>query len=329
MPGGAHMLWNTEVERGWLRDCLGQMKDSREKTEVCFQKIRILSNSHLYQIRIEPPKEFKCGCKTPRCISFFCGCRRWGFRCNATCACSASSSCKNPLRNLGLLFGDDDDEDNRDTRYGSYDGEQIRPGGCFAEYIAKVAQSNPKNIDFEDLRCTLMGAGSASYFTLPEDPVFDSELADYLEEWKTTWLLGFRAPAEKKAHVQALFRYGLGDDGVTCDEPPERREVFYYGERRDEKRWFYSFCRKAWKQRDQVWHCRECGKCRGNNTWHCEKCKKCIRGLNMPCNGCEGVSNRPDDEEYEAEDDQMDDDEEDEEDDRDDDEENDEDEADD
>lgn len=186
---------------------------------------------------------------------------------------------------IGVLFGDDDFEKD--------DGGKTRPGGCFAQYLATEAGSYPENIDFEDLRCTLMDAKAASYFKLPENPVFDDDEADYLGEWKATWLRGFISAAEKKAHVQALFRYALGDDNVPSAHPPQSGEESYYDDLRPEKRWFFSFCCNDWMQRDRIWHCRACGKCKGANTWHCKKCKKCRRGLNVPCKRCGGVSDRP------------------------------------
>ena len=50
--------------------------------------------------------------------------------------------------------------------------------------------------------------------------------------------------------------------------------------------YFYSFCFRDVVDENNIWHCKECGKCRESSEWHCEKCDNCTYGLTLPCDGC-------------------------------------------
>lgn len=129
---------------------------------------------------------------------------------------------------------------------------------CFATYLAKSRTA----IDLNKLAKQIASqTGDAEEFD------------DWLKKWKEdSQDLDADALAE---HDKELLRYALFKDAGPG-------EIGGY--------WWYSFCREAWEQEDQTWHCRVCKECNDWREWHCEKCKKCTYGVSIPCRGCGGVS---------------------------------------
>lgn len=147
------------------------------------------------------------------------------------------------------------------------EGKSLRVTDCFATYLSKGDNTDLTDEGFEDLYCQLMGTEHYDLTKIPKDDAFRYD--DYLKEWKMTWVglpLG-----ERRAHVQALFRYGLGVVNCNYDK------------------YSYSFCRGAWQEESHTWHCQVCRECNDWREWHCEKCKKCTYGISIPCGGCGGV----------------------------------------
>lgn len=194
-----------------------------------------------------------------------------------SCACHASSRCKNHLNViLPAIFEPD-----------SYD-EPLAANDCFAKILAEEVKLDPQNEDFKDLignlRNPLVGHAYGNLYG--ESSYTSTFRADkYLRQWSTRWSKGFTIPMERERHLIALLRYGLTDDRGDDDSGAQ---VDNSGEDEDERA-FYSFCQERWVLKSRMWHCRACGRCRSRRHWYCGKCKKCSHGLKLPCKGCGGV----------------------------------------
>lgn len=199
---------------------------------------------------------------SPRCT-----CRKWGEGCNPSCACHASSRCKNRLNAiLPAIF-----------EPGKY-GENLPTNDCFAQFLAKEVNLDPGDEDFEDLiealRNRLIGH---AYGNLYVGSMYDDSYRDkYLDQWSARWSRGFMIPMQREAHLISLLRYGLMDNA----------------EKGEEEKAFYSFCEQRWVLKSRMSHCRSCGTCRNQRHWYCGKCKSCSHGLKLPCKGCGGVCDR-------------------------------------
>lgn len=131
-------------------------------------------------------------------------------------------------------------------------------------------------LDTEALRCQIMGLKPGDFKSQPKDDAFTEDIGDKdLVAWASVWNsmteVTRRSETDSKAHIQALFRYGLSNKHTS---------------------WYYSFCRGRgnWVQDSCTWHCPVCNECNDWREWHCEKCKKCTDGVSIPCEGCGGVS---------------------------------------
>lgn len=254
----------------------GKRSDSGKLPRVFFQdpRCQFAKAAHIYQAYIKPPQEIKCGCRN-RCVSHFCTCRKWGSACGPSCACHASSRCKNHLNLiLPALF----------TRV---HGEYLPANDCFAQFLAEEVRLDFKNEDFEDLignlRKIFIRHAYKNITVLSSHPP-DSD--KYLRQWLSTWMQSFMEPMERNRLLKDLLQYGLLDDHAHDDSAAGDDDAH----ENEDERAFYSFCKERWVLKSRMWHCRVCGKCRSRRHWYCGKCKTCTHGLTEKCKGCGGVS---------------------------------------
>lgn len=250
-------------------------------TEVSFPKcpfktlhISLLNAAHIYQAHIKPPQEIKCGCRN-RCISHFCSCRKWGSDCCPSCACHASSRCKN---HLNLILP---------ALFTPKHGEYLPANDCFARFLAEEVKLDFENEDFEDLIGNLRNnLVRHTYGNLQERSSHPPDSDKYLRQWSARWYRGFVEPMQRDRHLINLLQYGLiddhGNDGSAAGDDD--------ADKNKDGRAFYSFCKQRWVRKSRMWHCRACGKCRSRRHWYCGKCKQCTHGLTEKCQGCAGVS---------------------------------------
>ena len=115
------------------------------------------------QVRDEPPTNPACGCTTNCAHSGRCNCSRWGAACSSACSCSASSTSKNPFKDLSQISG--------------ADHANLPASTCFAKYVKKHKGA----VSVEELRSLLIVTLGAPF----GDDVFNSELGfdELILEW--------------------------------------------------------------------------------------------------------------------------------------------------
>ena len=124
----------------------------------------------------------------------------------------------------------------------------MRPNACFLTFLRGMKKRNQVVIDLasddvvDALRCQIPGVPLGSSLTVaPKEDVFVYD--DYdgeLYRWGKECTKSNLTPEQRTNLTRELFRAALGFDG---------------GE------WYYSFCRKSWRQDNCTRHCSVCREC--------------------------------------------------------------------
>ncbi|KAL1381993.1 hypothetical protein HDK64DRAFT_57011 [Phyllosticta capitalensis] len=222
--------------------------------------------------RVEPPQDFspRCGYSSGNsranrgpCVN--CACSKWGYRCSpSTCGCS--TSCQNPFNILPLedLFG----------------SASVKLHPCFVTWILKrgYKKAGPARVNLPQITRKWL-------FDRVQENMDISDFSESYNAWVKQWETVDDAADDnpRKIHLmRSLLRLAF-------------EEGFEYGDELHD--WFFSFCRKAWGDREIgtwqqgncTWHCRGCGECGDWRDWHCRTCNNCSYGISLRCRGCKGV----------------------------------------